>query len=192
MMKIKMKSVCVIVVMWFLSSLQMANAMLVTPVVNDYGNVFPTLTEANLDTVISGDPAPWYVTFNLLTTADVTLGTLSQTVSNNGSSFNVTAIRLVTIDGENVAFGTDTFDNPFAGAIDRLVSIDGLSAGEYALEVSGVGNRTQLSFGGTFDATDFIVRLRVTPPSAVPVPAAGWLFASGLLGLIGVSRRRYR
>lgn len=28
------------------------------------------------------------------------------------------------------------------------------------------------------------------PPSAVPVPAAMWLFGSGLLGLVGVSRRR--
>jgi len=121
----------------------------------------------------------------------VTLGTLSQTVSNNGSAFNVTAIRLVTIDGDNVAFGTDTFDNPFASDIDRLVSVDGLGAGQYALEVSGVGNRTQQGFG-TFDVSDFWVRLRVTPPSAVPVPAAAWLFASGLMGLIGVSRRKYR
>ncbi|MDT8283315.1 MAG: VPLPA-CTERM sorting domain-containing protein [Gammaproteobacteria bacterium] len=27
-------------------------------------------------------------------------------------------------------------------------------------------------------------------PSAVPVPAAVWLFGSGLLGLVGVARRR--
>jgi hypothetical protein len=26
--------------------------------------------------------------------------------------------------------------------------------------------------------------------SAVPVPAAVWLFASGLLGLVGIARRR--
>jgi hypothetical protein len=29
-------------------------------------------------------------------------------------------------------------------------------------------------------------------PSAVPVPAAVWLFGSGLLGLIGVARRKSR
>lgn len=28
------------------------------------------------------------------------------------------------------------------------------------------------------------------PPSAVPVPTAAWLFGSGLIGLVGVSRRR--
>ena len=30
----------------------------------------------------------------------------------------------------------------------------------------------------------------VTIPSAVPVPAAAWLFSSGLLGLVGVARRK--
>jgi hypothetical protein len=30
----------------------------------------------------------------------------------------------------------------------------------------------------------------VTNVAAVPVPAAAWLFGSGLLGLIGVARRR--
>jgi hypothetical protein len=30
----------------------------------------------------------------------------------------------------------------------------------------------------------------VTQPSVVPVPAAAWLFGSGLLGLVGVARRR--
>lgn len=30
----------------------------------------------------------------------------------------------------------------------------------------------------------------VTPPQAVPLPAAAWLFISGLLGMIGVARRR--
>jgi hypothetical protein len=30
----------------------------------------------------------------------------------------------------------------------------------------------------------------VTPNAVVPVPAAAWLFASGLLGLVGVARRR--
>ena len=31
-----------------------------------------------------------------------------------------------------------------------------------------------------------------TAPSAVPVPAAAWLFGSGLLGLVGVARRKAR
>ena len=34
------------------------------------------------------------------------------------------------------------------------------------------------------------VEMLVEPPSAVPVPAAVWLFGSGLLGLVGVARRK--
>jgi len=46
-------------------------------------------------------------------------------------------------------------------------------------------NSALLSFGVT---TPFVVDVRVVP--AVPVPAAVWLFGSGLIGLVGVARRR--
>ncbi len=35
-----------------------------------------------------------------------------------------------------------------------------------------------------------LANVNITPPSAVPVPAAVWLFGSGLLGLVGVARRK--
>ncbi len=57
--------------------------------------------------------------------------------------------------------------------------------------------------GGACDATDPITITLpsgvtftsasgqfLTAPAAVPIPAAGWLFGSGLLGLIGVARRK--
>ena len=42
-----------------------------------------------------------------------------------------------------------------------------------------------------FDGTPYteVYNIAVTP-SAIPVPAAVWLFGSGLLGLVGVARRR--
>ena len=172
----QLKLLKVVVTMLLLLGFQPSDAALVSPIVNDYGNVFPTLTEVNLNNFRTGDPAPWYVSFNLLTTADVKLGTLSY------SPFSATAIRLVTIDGSNVAFGTDTFINPFISPIDNLVVADALSAGKYALEVSGSGNRTI----GTRDASDFMVRLQV---SQVPIPGALWLFGSGLIGLVALKRR---
>ncbi|TNF38601.1 MAG: hypothetical protein EP315_01060 [Gammaproteobacteria bacterium] len=34
------------------------------------------------------------------------------------------------------------------------------------------------------------IRFGQTPPAAVPIPAAAWLFCSGLLGLIGLAKRK--
>ena len=45
------------------------------------------------------------------------------------------------------------------------------------------------SFPPTTD-TAWAIFTPTTPPSAIPVPGAMWLFGSGLLGLVGVARRR--
>jgi len=44
------------------------------------------------------------------------------------------------------------------------------------------------SSGGACALGDFSPYLEITP-SAVPIPAAAWLFGSGLLGLVGIARR---
>jgi hypothetical protein len=67
-----------------------------------------------------------------------------------------------------------------------------ISVGATSALVSGVGN----SCGGLYSATGY-VSIGATSevgglgctPSAVPLPAAAWLFGSALLGLIGVARR---
>ena len=46
------------------------------------------------------------------------------------------------------------------------------------------GSPTELSIAGHWDANSFVV------PTAAPVPAAVWLFGSGLLGLLGIARKR--
>jgi hypothetical protein len=93
-------------------------------------------------------------------------------------------------------------------------------SGTYFLAISGNGNAPQNAFGflnedpnnqlTEFDGLSFVYELDhfqgngfvsfdynltlggtvATTPSAVPVPAAAWLFGSGLLGLVGVARRR--
>lgn len=50
-------------------------------------------------------------------------------------------------------------------------------------------NSENFAFTGT-DPDRAVSWLLVRAPSAVPVPAAVWLFGSGLLGLIGVARRK--
>lgn len=45
-------------------------------------------------------------------------------------------------------------------------------------------------FNANFDITSVHFDSFVTAPAAVPVPAAVWLFGSGLLGLVGIARRK--
>ena len=74
----------------------------------------------------------------------------------------------------------------------------GLNWGSYAvsLYIDPLWNGMTLEFGVNSAATDYTMsgvyydNLSLTGTPAVPVPAAAWLFGSGLLGLIGVARRR--
>ncbi len=47
-----------------------------------------------------------------------------------------------------------------------------------------------LGFGGQWPQFDLVGTMPVTGGPAVPVPAAVWLFGSGLVGLVGVARRK--
>lgn len=48
------------------------------------------------------------------------------------------------------------------------------------------------TFGSLRVNSDIALNLTGEPISAVPVPAAVWLFGSGLIGLIGVARKKHR
>lgn len=88
-------------------------------------------------------------------------------------------------------FSSDPSDNAYCGwfhctdAVDHMVSwliTGGQYTGDYVVaweDLKHLGDR---------DYNDLVVR--VSGISAVPVPAAVWLFASGLLGLIAAARRR--
>jgi len=65
----------------------------------------------------------------------------------------------------------------------RGLSLDNIEAG-FAAHVAGF-METGGSPGSAFFYGDTLV-----PPAAIPLPAAIWLFGSGLLGLAGVARRR--
>jgi hypothetical protein len=71
---------------------------------------------------------------------------------------------------------------PTGGQTWMLASIDGNGDGNMGIPMAGGG-----PFGG-FNA-NFNANLSPTP-DAIPVPAAVWLFGSGLLGLVGIARRK--
>lgn len=96
-----------------------------------------------------------------------------------GAWINGTSGAEVTLflDGVEVGFGTDGIINSwtFLGVTDTA----GFNSFEFR-ETNGKGEQVL-----TIRADD--VTLGV---SAVPIPAAFWLFGSGLLGLVGISRRK--
>jgi len=81
----------------------------------------------------------------------------------------------------------NVWDVNCAGATCTYTSTDAIVGGPAAAAgpdgILGVGmiDGPFLGFHANFD---------FTTPNAVPVPAAVWLFASGLIGLVGVARRK--
>lgn len=151
-----------------------------SPIVADYGQVGGYISNISIPVARTGDPAPWFVTFELMETSNITLG--ARGLSDGSGTFYLTGLRLTEFEDDtvNIAFGTDSFtSNPFEpDVIDQLLVADNLAPNRYALAVSGVGDR----YGA-----DFYTRLSVEP---VPLPAAAWLFASGLIGLFTIRKRK--
>jgi len=78
------------------------------------------------------------------------------------------------------------FDNGTGVAV-VTCAVDCAVGDTYTLDYTAIVPQADLSnFGGVL----FQLHLEGTVASAVPVPAAVWLFGSGLLGLAGVARRR--
>ena len=83
----------------------------------------------------------------------------------------------------NGVFGNSAVQQTLTGTkVWSAVSIDGDGNGIPGIAMNGGG-----PFGG-FNA-NFNLN-GITPTNAVPVPAAVWLLGSGLLGLVGVARRK--
>ena len=79
-------------------------------------------------------------------------------------------------------FGTD--GKPAGNKVWMLATVDGNADGIMGIPMAPGGPFA--GFNAGFNAT-----MAATPkPSTVPVPAAVWLFGSGLMGLVGVARRR--
>jgi hypothetical protein len=140
-------------------------------------------------------------------------------VSGGTDLSDATALDLTSVLGTGgngdiaVAIGTsgDVTNSPFSipGPVLNLFQIDGWQVDidtmaivdqpvdASILTLAGTGTISALS-AGTFDPTPTVWTLSANATggtysmtiSAVPVPAAVWLFGSGLIGLIGIARRK--
>lgn len=81
-----------------------------------------------------------------------------------------TSVSNVTVAGQDLTnYGSGQWGKVF---------VSPLTAGAYSVVLTGLGY---------ISGSQYNISLKVSP---VPVPAAVWLFASGMVGLIGISRRR--
>lgn len=112
-----------------------------------------------------------------LATATTIFGSTGFTETAEGAAIGITSNQINGFETHNRFTSFDSAFTVFETRGSEIVSI-----GFQDLLISGGGGS---GGGGSGGGPIF-----VPPPSAVPIPAAVWLFGSGLLGLIGVSRRR--
>lgn len=148
-----------------------------------YGNSFSSPTIA-----IPSSPSYGFYDDYVFTIGGSTANSITTTID-LGSLLKITNLqeRLYNASGNTVP----TFGLPVGGVINAWTNAIGtvgsvtvlpatvLNPGTYVLEIRG--NVTG-DFGGSYAGT-----LNLT---TVPVPAAAWLFGSGILGIVGVARRR--
>lgn len=104
-------------------------------------------------------------------------------------------IKVFNSGGSEIAFNNNASFTPFdSGSTtnnDSFLSLVLNTPGLYYVSVGRSnpgGNQAGLQNGHNY--TLHVSLADHTPPSAVPVPAAVWLFGSGLAGLLGVKRKK--
>jgi hypothetical protein len=140
--------------------------------------------------------------------ANATHGVLNVTDTNLGGAVisdiqsDVVALNAQTFDGTNGTvngiFGTTASagnELTLYGAATSGTDVAlGGSSTLYGLTTNGLGNTKNIVYSlgsATFSSATDILSFTGNPGgSSVPLPAAAWLFGSGLLSLLGISRRR--
>jgi len=127
----------------------------------------------NIDVFVVANPSSMFGTGQLLSTVKNTKGDLKCS-----SSFTGTITKNCLYDGAN--YGSTP---PTSGQVWMMASTDPDGDGVNGVPMAAGGPFA--GFNANFNAT-----MAPTPDAVVPVPAAVWLFGSGLLGLVGIARRK--
>jgi hypothetical protein len=126
------------------------------------------------------------ITASGLFTADLgTVGSETGTVYFSTGTGNTLSIDL------NGTVLTETDDDGFLSGLGPFLTFNAGALTDFDFQTSGVFNSSFLSFDNFENSTMFGSWTSVTL-TEVPVPAAVWLLGSGLLGLVGIARRKAR
>ena len=146
------------------------------------GTDLSNATTVQLDVVNSGGVA----TGNFWSTLNITPPDFIPPISAAGSSANISSFEPVTnfftIGGWQLDLSTLTVADQETGLL--TMSGSGVVSGN-GFDATGA----TWSFSGD-SPTSYSMTITSTGIPAVPVPAAVWLFGSGLIGLAGVARRK--
>ncbi|TCV89528.1 VPLPA-CTERM sorting domain-containing protein [Sulfurirhabdus autotrophica] len=171
---------------------------------------------AALDSTVN--PGNSFVGMQFLSTTNASLATVKTQTNTNLAGFatvdgyvnavNAGATDFVTNNSSTAASadGSSYFGNSFGNNWNKKAVFDstaavGSSLNFFALtpsDNSGLHKATVTQFGNADGAATWTLASNgtlsyVSPaPSAVPVPAAVWLLGSGLIGMVGVARRKVK
>ncbi len=167
-----------------LNSIATAN----TGFVNRNQNELVSFYFSNLTDDGSGTPEPMSFLFNYsvsYTTSlsndvagDQALGSFGTKITTSGEDENGDTVETTfEINFDPMTSQNEIFESHFGTG---TVSPSGTSSGSFSLDVSGPSPYFEIS----------ATAATPTNINAVPLPAAAWLFGSGLLGLIGMAKRK--
>jgi hypothetical protein len=96
--------------------------------------------------------------------------------------------------GDSKLWSTDfqvTRQEQQADLVHRVFDVNWLAIGTgYDVYATADVDKAKSWFYNDDSAETGEIHVSVEPPSAVPIPAAAWLFGSAILGLLGVARRK--
>lgn len=171
-------------------------------VYSDYNNadqgtagssLFTTVFQEQFTTEGAGDTATYFLTFDYKSPAS---GGIAEPNSNATASAFIQVLDPGSNFGQSgvIEFDTTNALTDTWQTVQIQLAVDGVAQFEQILQFGFHTTATGYEDSGVFyDNICFNTTgdcAGETPPPAVPVPAAVWLFGSGLLGLVGVARRR--